>query len=205
MKKTALFILGALLFLFIAAYLILAYFYPLGDISSRRKTMDNPIVNSHYQNWKTFDLDEHISVKIPSGWTITAGERLQILDETGKLIAEGIKGSTGVGDDAKETLSTHYGKELVSFSTYNKKRELPRLFWNRSDCLFRVSEYEDASTSEEILLTLSYLSEYEYCFVFYYPEDLKDEYYDTAEAIAWSMTYSEDRITKPIRKSLGFE
>ncbi len=183
--------------------LFLLFSLPLAMLKRKTNNLNNPIVNTHYENWQDISLDEKISIKLPPEWSIQQGEPLLIIDEKGKTIGEGVKTTSFTTDTMQPILSSHYDRNLISFSVYDKKREMPRLFWNQSYSIFRTSLYEDGFESREILFKLCYNDTYKYSFCIYCDEEQAQEFYDIAEAIAWSMTDADSHMIWIAKKALN--
>ncbi len=203
------FLIAALLFVF---YLLFLYQY--AEASYKTKRLDNPIVNERYAGWKEISLDDIVQVKIPEEWSVEFGSRIRLLDEFGDEVAIGIRGTDQFGDPLGVLCKEYRQKTSIVESTATRdfRTSYTSLFWNNGYSAKLKTTFDDGSESEDIFAELKNerykdgkRTEF-YYFIFYFPTDNDVErakYFDIAEAIAWSMTYSDKPLNSVLRRCLN--
>ena len=202
-----------ILILISAVYLV--FIRPFVHARFLTQRLNNPFVNARYVDWKDIEVDDKIKIKVPQDWTIECGDRITLLDKSGKVKAEGIRETDIYADPAGIMIMESMEKEGIiidRYSTRDFRTSYVSNFWNSGYSALRTTVFDDGTSCEDVFADLSYsrfengskTDFYYYMFVFSADtEEEKKEAFNIAEAIAWSMTYSDKPVNPWISRCLN--
>lgn len=185
--KRKIIVLILLLFVCIALF---PYYFAQLHIWKMKKDLNNPIINGGYRSWHSILLDENIEIKLPDDWSLETREGIAICDNSGTPVAFGVK-----FDEFTESRRDEQWRQLLSdcagytVASYTPEFFCEDQFGNLASVRWIVCSGESGPEERITLVQLPYHYQYTYYLCFIGDGEL---YCDAAEAIAWSMSYTDE-------------
>lgn len=164
------------------------YWFALLHIWKLKKDLNNPIIDSGFQGWHSVLLDENIEIKLPDTWSLEAGERLVISDSNGMPVAFGIK-ENPIERGSERWLSLLSDCAGYTVTSYTPEFFCGDRFGNLASVRWMVCTSDTGLEEKVTSVSLPYNHQYIYYFCFIGDAE---SYCNTAEAIAWSMSYTDE-------------
>lgn len=182
MRKRHILVLTCLACLCIA---MIPYFIGILHINKMKNDLDNPVINSNYQNWRDIRLDNNIAIKLPDTWSLKLEEPLTICDNTGTPVAIGLKTESCSEEQWISLLSNCSNQTVNSYSNdfFSTNR-----FGNLASVWWAVCEFDSGQEKRIVSLKIPYYQDYYYYFCFMEDSEMRR---DEVEAIAYSMSYNK--------------
>ena len=207
MKKKKLRILKVSIVVIACILLVVAFtpwLFAYMHVTTLKKGLNNPVINSKYNKWYEVSLDENISISLPNEWALIRGEQMQIRNKYGDVIAVGKKVGLYSEDQLEDALRDYYGKEVISFKRVFELNGRYPYFGNGARVQIHLTKMSGDYETKQLFVYLPYEEgKYVFCFAFF-ADDEKDysDLYSYVEAIAWSKCESsENSIDRFLRFS----